>query len=125
MVILIAVIMLTVVIMLWLQSSCYNTGTDMGKSRFARDHDNDNLAKTALTQSDQYGNECLLEYVRILRKNGYHTASLTYLKFGAERGAAVIMKEYAAALAPTDPAAAEKWLKRAGEIEHGNSGTTP
>lgn len=112
-----AAVIFAVPLMLWYQSSRYETGTETGISRFSADLKNDDLERAALNPMNPDCNQSLLLYVSNLKKNGYRTAALTWLKFGAEhRSSARIMLEYAAALEQSNPAMSAEWRKRAAAL---------
>ena len=107
------VMLLVVTILLWYQSAQYDLGTDKGYSRFNIDHQNDAFARTILTAAEPLRTKTLLRYVRNLKKAGYHTAAMTWLKYGAEQGFSdQAIMAYADALEPKDPASAAEWRKK-------------
>ena len=111
------VMLLVIPILLWYQSAQYDLGTDKGYSRFNIDHQNDGFARTVLYATGSGRTDALLIYVQNLKKAGYHTAAMTWLKFGAEQGFSdQAIMAYADALEQKDPASASEWRKKAKTI---------
>lgn len=77
-------IMITVIFSLWYQASRYDKGSNNGISRFQAASGNDSLARTILVTRGSKREKALLLYINELKKAGYHTAALTWLKFGEE-----------------------------------------
>lgn len=110
--------MLAVPVMLWYQSSRGEAEPENRVTCYMVDLSKDKLEKIAIDPDNPDRDPAVLEYVRVLKKDGFHTAALTWLKFGAERGtSAEIMREYAAALERTDPQAAAEWRARAARLD--------
>ena len=116
-----AAVIFAVPLMLWYQSSCDDKGTDNGISRHNYNQFYNVLAEMALSPEHPECDEALLLCVDNLKRHDYHTAVLTWLRYGAERGSSpAVMLAYADELGPGDPAAAE-WRKRAGRLRTGKS----
>ena len=81
-----AAVIFAVPLMLWYQSSRDDKGTDNGVSRHNYNQFYNVLAGMALSPENPECDEALLLCVDNLKRHKYHTAVLTWLRYGAERG---------------------------------------
>ena len=109
-------VILAVPFMLRYQSSRDDRGTDGGSTRYMLAMQNNLAAALAMDPHYPERDGALLLYVANLIKNGYRTAPLTWLKYGAEeRLSPRVMLLYAEAIEKEKPAEAAKWRELAGK----------
>ena len=78
-------IMLSVIIMLWYQSSRKIRGTNKGINILERNLFTDSIAMSALSKDGCKNDKYIQQYISKLKDSGYHKSALVWVKFADEQ----------------------------------------